>query len=56
VRQWFSKEQLPVIMVTTQNECQDNEAAYTAGITDILQKPFNEASLRAAMEKHMAFQ
>lgn len=52
VRQWFPKEQLPIIMVTTQNECQDNEAAYSAGITDILQKPFNEETLRAALEKH----
>jgi CheY-like chemotaxis protein/HEAT repeat protein len=53
VRQWFPKEQLPIIMVTTQNECQDNEAAYAAGITAILHKPFTEDMLRAAMEKHM---
>ena len=53
VRKDFTKEQLPIIMVTTQNECQDNEAAYAAGITDILQKPFNEETLRAAMEKHL---
>ncbi len=53
IRQWFPKEQLPIIMVTTQNECQDNDAAYSAGITDILQKPFNEETLRAALEKHL---
>ncbi len=53
VREQFSKEQLPIIMVTTQNECQDNEAAYAAGITAILQKPFNEETLRAAMEAHL---
>jgi CheY-like chemotaxis protein/HEAT repeat protein len=53
VRQWFSKEQLPIIMVTTQNECQDNDAAYAAGITAILHKPFTEDMLRAAMEKHL---
>jgi CheY-like chemotaxis protein/HEAT repeat protein len=53
LRQWFPKEQLPIIMVTTQNECQDNDAAYSAGITDILQKPFNEQTLKAALEKHL---
>ncbi len=53
IRRDFSKERLPIIMVTTQNECQDNDAAHAAGITDILQKPFNEETLRAAMEKHL---
>jgi CheY-like chemotaxis protein/HEAT repeat protein len=53
VRQWFPKEQLPIIMVTTQNECQDNEAAYAAGITAILHKPFTEDMLRVAMESHI---
>jgi CheY-like chemotaxis protein len=53
VRQWFSEEQLPIVMVTTQNECQDNDAAYAAGITAILHKPFTEDMLRAAMEKHI---
>lgn len=56
IRQWFPKEKLPIIMVTTQNECQDNEAAYTAGITDIIQKPFNEETLKAALDKHMPSQ
>ncbi len=53
VRQWYPKEQLPIIMVTTQNECQDMESAYAAGITAILHKPFTEDMLRAAMEKHV---
>jgi CheY-like chemotaxis protein/HEAT repeat protein len=53
VRELYSKEQLPIIMVTTQNECQDNEAAQKAGITTILHKPFNEESLRAIMEQHL---
>jgi CheY-like chemotaxis protein len=46
----YSKEELPIIMVTTQNECQDNEAALKAGVNAILNKPFNEKMLRAAME------
>jgi CheY-like chemotaxis protein len=53
VREMHSKEQLPIIMVTTQNECQDNDAAMEAGISAILHKPFNEDSLRQAMEKHL---
>ncbi len=53
MRRWFPKEHLPIIMVTTQNECQDNDAAYAAGITAILHKPFTEDMLRTAMAKHM---
>lgn len=51
IRALYSAEQLPVIMVTTQNEATDNEAARAAGVSDILQKPFNAKSLGAAMEK-----
>ena len=53
VRGQFGKAELPIIMVTTQNECQDNEAAYKAGINAILHKPFNEETLRTAMEMHL---
>jgi CheY-like chemotaxis protein len=38
-----------VIMVTTQNEAQDNEAAIRAGVNKIINKPFNATSLKAAM-------
>ena len=51
IREKYSAQLLPVIMVTTQNESQDNEAAYTAGVNDILRKPFNAESLRVAMDK-----
>lgn len=51
IREKYSAEVLPVIMVTTQNESQDNEAAVSAGINAILHKPFNAKSLGAAMEK-----
>lgn len=54
VRGRFGKAELPIIMVTTQNECQDNEAAYEAGVNAILHKPFNEETLRTAMERHLA--
>ncbi len=38
-------------MVTTPSDVQDQEAATEAGVNDILIKPFNGESLRAAMGK-----
>ncbi len=51
VREIYSGGELPVIMVTTQNESQDNEAAMAAGVNAILHKPFNARSLDEAMQK-----
>lgn len=51
IREKYDAGTLPIIMVTTQNESQDNEAAMAAGINAILHKPFNAKSLGAAMEK-----
>lgn len=51
VREKYNPMILPVIMVTTQNETQDNEAALAAGVNSILHKPFNVTSLGAAMDK-----
>lgn len=54
IRKKFSPAELPVIMITTQNEANDNKAAYDAGMTDILYKPFTPDSLREGIKKHMA--
>lgn len=51
IRKKYSGEELPVIMVTTQSDTQDHEAAEAAGVNDILIKPFNAESLKAAMGK-----
>jgi len=51
IREKYSSKILPVIMVTTQNEAKDNEAAFTAGVNSILNKPFNAKSLGDAMKK-----
>ena len=51
LREMYSMDQLPIIMVTTQNEAQDNEAARAAGVTTILHKPFNAATLGSTMKK-----
>ena len=52
VRKWFSKEELPIIMVTTQDETRDNEAAISAGANGILQKPFTKGIIAKAISKY----
>ncbi len=49
VRRQFDKAHLPIVMVTTQNETQDNEAAYAAGVDAILHKPFTAEDLGQAL-------
>jgi len=51
-RKHYSREVLPIVMVTTQNEMQDNEAALAAGVNDILAKPFTAETLQIAIEKN----
>ncbi len=51
IRAKYSAKLLPIIMVTTQNETQDNEDAYAAGVNAIVHKPFNSKSLGAAIDK-----
>ena len=53
IRSTYSAETLPVIMVTTQSDVQDHEAATAAGVNSILIKPFNADSLRTAMGKYI---
>lgn len=50
VRQRYDKTSLPIVMVTTQNEIQDNDAAYEAGVNAILNKPFTAEDLGKALE------
>ena len=54
IRKTYSSESLPIIMVTTQNEASDNDAAQTAGVDKIIHKPFNAASLKEAMDEFLA--
>ncbi|WP_028579768.1 HEAT repeat domain-containing protein [Desulfogranum japonicum] len=54
LREKYTVDQLPVIMVTTQGDAQDHEAATSAGVNAILIKPFNAESLRKAMEEFIA--
>ena len=53
IRKKYTSEELPIIMVTTQNEVNDNEAAREAGVNRILHKPFNAATLGAAIDEYV---
>ncbi len=50
VREIYPDNSLPIIMVTTQNEVQDNEKARKAGVSDITFKPFTAETLKQALE------
>jgi CheY-like chemotaxis protein len=52
VREQYTKENLPIIMVTTQDEAEDNQAAFDAGVNGIVQKPFSEGQIAQAMKKY----
>jgi HEAT repeat protein/CheY-like chemotaxis protein len=51
VRKKFSKEQLPIAMITTQNEANDNRAALEAGVNVIMYKPFTKETLGAMLQE-----
>jgi len=53
IRKKYSPKELPIIMVTTQNETNDHDAAYIAGVNKVIQKPFNAKSLKAAMDEYL---
>ncbi len=53
VRKLFDKKRLPIIMVTTQNESTDNEAADNAGVNTIINKPFTEEGLGKAIKSFL---
>ncbi len=51
IRKLFTKGEMPVIMVTTQDEAKDNQSAYDAGVNGIIQKPFTESQIKDALKK-----
>ncbi len=56
VRQWFSPEELPVIMITTQQETGEVERALKNGINGIVKKPFTESHIRQALKAYAGYQ
>ena len=53
VRDKYSKDQVPVIMVTTQDEEADRSAAFKAGVQDYLQKPFDKKAIQEIIKMYM---
>lgn len=51
IRKKFSKEELPIIMVTTQDENKDHQIAYEAGVNEIMRKPFSEGQIGQMIKK-----
>ena len=51
VRKQYHKDELPIILVTTQNEIQDNKAAWEAGVNEIIYKPFDTEMLSSTLKK-----
>ncbi len=51
IRALYSKEDLPIIMVTTQGENADHDEAIKIGVNQILHKPFTAEELQAAMDE-----
>jgi len=51
IRERYTSQELPVIMVTTQSDVQDHGEAEKAGVDAILHKPFNAQTLKEAMAK-----
>lgn len=54
IRKLYKAAELPVVMVTTQSDVQDHDAAREAGVDDILIKPFNADTLRKVTDKYIA--
>jgi len=53
IRETYSKDQLPVIMVTTQQDMEDRKAALNAGVSAIIYKPFTAQQLQTEINAHM---
>jgi CheY-like chemotaxis protein len=46
LRQWYGTDELPILMVTTQNDQRDSTEAYAAGANAIMNKPFDADKMR----------
>ncbi len=53
VRKKYSKDELPIVMVTTQDDKPDIDLAYSAGANDVMNKPFEAKSLGKYLHKYL---
>ncbi len=50
IRKLYTSQELPIIMITTQNDLRDRAEAYAAGVNHLAAKPFDEQSLQLAIQ------
>ena len=51
VREKYSAEELPILLITTQTDKDETAEAYKAGISDVIYKPFTKEHLKATIDK-----
>jgi len=51
VREKYPKGELPIVMVTTQQDQEDREAAFQAGVDDFISKPFTKEQIARKIEE-----
>ncbi|MGL1933427.1 MAG: response regulator [Fibrobacterales bacterium] len=51
LRKTYTKDELPIVMVTTQSDIQDKNAATDAGVNIVLNKPFTPDDLKEALNQ-----
>ncbi|MCB9056952.1 MAG: response regulator [Calditrichae bacterium] len=54
LREKYSREELPVILATTQNDQSETEKAFAAGINDVIYKPFTKEQLAEKINLFLA--
>jgi CheY-like chemotaxis protein/HEAT repeat protein len=50
IRKLYTSQELPIIMITTQNDLRDQAEAYAAGVNHLAAKPFDQQSLQLAIQ------
>ena len=53
VRSRFDKDQLPIVMVTTQTQGEDHKMAYGAGANAVIFKPFDKTKLQEVIDQYI---
>ncbi len=51
LREKYSKEDLPIILITTQTDKDETQDAYDAGISGVIYKPFTKEQLKTKIEE-----
>jgi len=53
VRELYTEKDIPIVMVTTQDEEADRSAALEAGVQDYLHKPFNKSGIEMVFKRYL---